>query len=342
MVASAQYTKNIIAALDQAAEANRRTPGRQGSLVTLTPDLADELMVTGDLHGHRRNFNLIKRTADLDAHPRRHLLLQEVCHGGPSYPRNEGCMSHTVLEDVALLKVKYPERVHFILGNHELAEMTDYPIQKNRQMLNLQFRRGLQHMYGPAAEEVREAYIRFLQSCPLAMRLPHGIFISHSLPEGVDVQGFDLDIFARDLELDDCAEGKDVFRLVWGRDYRCENARAFAALVGARVLISGHEPCYEGFLAPSDLHIIIDCCGDNAAYVILPVGQELSHGEIMGRVRKLVLKGSSQSICLECGKVKGVVEDQVACPHHNCFPCSLLETHTERLPSPHESSEKSP
>ena len=46
-------------------------------------------------------------------------------------------MSHTIFEDIAALKVQYPERVHFMLGNHELAEMSDYPIQKNRLLLNV-------------------------------------------------------------------------------------------------------------------------------------------------------------------------------------------------------------
>ena len=156
----------------------------------LTKEAADEVMITGDLHGHRRNFNLIRKIAALDKHPQRHLVLQEVCHGGPLYMQNSGCMSHTLLEDVAILKNKYPDRVHFILGNHELAELTDFPIQKNKQLLNLLFRLGLQQMYGPATEKIREAYLPFLQSCPLAVRMPHGEFISHSIPENCDTQGF--------------------------------------------------------------------------------------------------------------------------------------------------------
>jgi hypothetical protein len=287
MVASRQYTEHILTTLGLATEANRQTPGRQGNVVVLTPDLAAEVLVTGDLHGHRRNFNLIRRLAALDENPRRHLVLQEVCHGGPTYEQTGGCMSHTILEDVAGLKAKYPERVHFILGNHELSELTDFPIQKNRQMLNLLFQMGLQQMYGPAADEVYAAFLCFLKTCPLAVRLPQGVFISHSLPEQVDVRGFDPSIFTRELIDDDYGEQGDVFRLVWGRDYRQKNARAFAQLVGAKVLISGHEPCSEGFVAPNDVQIILDCCGDRAAYVILPVGVELSHAEIMERVGRL-------------------------------------------------------
>ena len=86
MVASIHFIERTIAIFGQATEANRNTPGREGNVVVLTPELADDVMITGDLHGHRRNFNLIRRIAALDEHPRRHLLLQEVCHGGPAYP----------------------------------------------------------------------------------------------------------------------------------------------------------------------------------------------------------------------------------------------------------------
>jgi len=287
MVASFEYIENTIKVFRQATEANVATPGRQGNIVVLNADLADAVMVTGDLHGHRRNFNLIRKVAALDAHPRRHLVLQEVCHGGPTYPQTGGCMSHTLLEDVARLKVRYPDRIHFILGNHELAELTDYPIQKNRQMLNVQFRTGLRQMYGPAAGRIRDAYLPLLRSCPLAVRVGE-VFISHSIPEKTDAEGFDTGVFNQELDPGAFLERTAVFRLVWGRDYRPDNARAFAELVGARVLLNGHEPCAEGFDAPSDHQVILDCCGDKACYVILPADGPLGHAEIVKRIKKLV------------------------------------------------------
>ncbi|MBN2578417.1 MAG: metallophosphoesterase [Pirellulales bacterium] len=287
MVAARQYIENILTAYRDATEANLHTPERVGNVVVQTADSCDEVMLTGDLHGHRQNFNRIKKIAALDRHPRRHLVLQEVCHGGPVYRENGGCMSHTLLEDVAALKVKYPRQVHFLLGNHELAEMTDYPIQKNKQMLNLQFRLGLQQMYGPEIEKVREAYLPFLQSCPLAVRLPHGIFVSHSIPEACDTRPFDATIFDREIGYMEYFEQSGVFHLVWGRDYRQENARAFAELVGASILINGHEPCYEGFGAPNDYQIVLDCCGEKAGYVILSTDRPWTHEEIMERVQLL-------------------------------------------------------
>lgn len=287
MVASIQYIERIIEQYAQAAAANLATPGRQGTVVTITAEMADEVMITGDLHGHRRHFNAIRKIAALDASPRRHLVLQEVCHGGPTYPQNGGCMSHAMLEDVAKLKVAFPKQVHFLIGNHELAEITEYPIQKNRQMLNLSFRLGLQQMYGPATDKVRDAYVDFLQSCPLAVRLPHGEFVSHSIPEDIDGSDFDKTIFARPINPAELYERSSVFELLWGRDYRMENAKAFAKMVDARILINGHEPCAEGFATPNEIQVILDCCGEKGCYLMMPTGRELSHSEIVKRIEKL-------------------------------------------------------
>lgn len=287
MVASIEFIENTVATLGKAREANLNTPGREGNIVVLTSDLADDVMITADLHGHRRNFNRIKRIADLEHNPKRHLILQEVCHGGPTYPSNGGCMSHGMLEDVARMKVQYPDRVHFILSNHELAELTEYPILKVGKMLNLMFRLGISEMYGPASEKIREAYLSFIASCPLGVRLPSDIFVCHSAPEKCDAKGFDTTVFDRELTGVDLKEGSDVFAMVWGRDYRPENAEAFARLVEAKVLIHGHTPCEKGFSAPNDLQIILDCCAEPASYVILPTSGDLTHGEVMKRIKML-------------------------------------------------------
>ena len=287
MAVSNDYIEKILATYDAAAEANLRTPSRAGNVVVLTPEFADEVMITGDLHGNRPNFETICRLADLDTHPRRHLVLQEVCHGGPTYQSNGGCMSHTMLEDVARLITQHPGRVHFILGNHELAELTDYPIQKNKKMLNLVFRLGLQAKFGSETPRVREAYFPFLRSCPLGVSLPGGVFISHSIPETVDSLPFDQSIFTRPIKPEDFHERDGVFDLVWGRDYSQENAQAFARLVGAKVLINGHEPCPEGFSTPNDTQIIIDCCNTHACCVTLATDREWTHAEIVQRIERL-------------------------------------------------------
>lgn len=288
MIATFEYIEQVVNTCKKAAQANLETPSRRGNLVILSPQDGTDVMITGDLHGHRRNFNLIRRIAALDKNPGRHLVIQEVCHGGPTYP-DGGCMSHTVLEDVAKLKVQFPDRVHFILGNHELAEITDYPIQKNKQMLNFLFRLGIQHVYGPAADRVRQAYIEFIQSCPLGLVLPGGVAITHSLPENTDRQGFDVSVFHRPLDILEFLEHRSVFRLVWGRDYRRENAATFARMLQVNVLIHGHEPCPEGFSTPNDIQIILDCSAEKAGYLILPLDRTApwTQEEVLARVKLL-------------------------------------------------------
>lgn len=286
MTVSPSEVERITALCQRAVECNRNTPTRRGNVVELTTDCAEDVVIFADLHGNRLNFHKLLERAALAEHPLRHLVLQEVCHGGPHYPGG-GCMSHLLLEDVIELKTQFPERVHFLLSNHELAELGDFPICKARKMLNLQFRAGVAELYGCEAERVRQAYLDFLASCPLALRLPGGVFICHSLPEGCDQEPFDAEVFHRPLTADDWQQGSDVFRLVWGRDHRPENSQAFLRMVDARLLVLGHEPCPDGFSAPCPSTVILDGCCVRASYSLLPVGGELSQTDILGSVRYL-------------------------------------------------------
>ena len=277
----------VISLCREAAEANRSCAWRRGNVIELDASAGDEVMVVADLHGNWLNFNKLLKAADLEGHPRRHLVMQEVCHGGPQYPGEGGCMSHLMLEEMARLKVEYPDRFHFLLSNHELSELGEYPICKARKMLNLLFRCGIGEMYGPAGDDVREAYLEFIASSPLAVRLAGGIFISHSLPERCDRDGFDVEVLKRPLGDADWRAGSEVFRLVWGRDFRAANAEAFARLVGAELLVHGHEPCSSGYSLPNERQVILDGCGCQASYLILPIGAKLTQEELRARIRPL-------------------------------------------------------
>jgi hypothetical protein len=286
MACNLEHTEQIIRLYERAAAANRGLPLRAGNVVEISAAEADDVMITADLHGNQANFRSVLEIAALEEHPRRHLILQEVCHGGPCYP-DGGCQSHAMLEHVARLKAEYPGRVHFILSNHELAELTDFPILKGNRLLNIVFRCGMQAAHGDAMERVRAAQLEFLRSCPLGARLPGGIFVSHSLPAEFDAHEFDLSVFERPLTENDYREYGSIFNLVWGRDYRPANAQAFAEAVGARLLIHGHDPCPQGYKAPNPLQIILDCCGTPASYLIVPTGEELSHAQLLKRIRFL-------------------------------------------------------
>ena len=214
MAVTSQVAAEVIAVCQAAAEANRTCAARRGNVIQLCPEHADDVMIVADLHGNRLNFQKLLRVADLENHPRRHLVMQEVCHGGPEYPEGGGCMSHLLLEDCARLKSAYPDRFHFLLSNHELAELGDYPICKSRRMLNLLFRAGINELYGPEGEQVRTAYLEFLGTCPLAIRLSSGVFISHSLPDFCDRNPFDVSVLERPLTCADYRSDSAAFKLV--------------------------------------------------------------------------------------------------------------------------------
>jgi hypothetical protein len=118
-------------------------------------------------------------------------------------------------------------------------------------------------------------------------RLPGNLLVSHSLPERLEQEAFDQTILGRALELADYSERGAVFSMLWGRDYRSENADIFARLVGANVLIHGHDPCPEGYKVPNGRQIILDCSSSPATYLLLPTTETLTHGQIVDRIQRL-------------------------------------------------------
>jgi hypothetical protein len=287
MSVASSIAHDVVALFEEATRANRETKDRQANVVSLPRDAGGDVMITADLHGNWLNYDRVLELADLERQPLRHLVLQEVCHGGPAYPGDGGCMSHLMLEEVAQLKVRHPDRVHFLLSNHELAEATDFVVAKAGRMLNMQFRCGLHEMYGDQAEEVHRALKRFLLSCPLALRVGKELFVSHSLPAKMDRCPFYPGVLDHEWTEDDLSCDGAVFRMVWGRDFRRENAAQFAEMVGAKVLIHGHEPCTAGYQVPNDLQVIIDGCGPHARYLLLPLDRPLTHADVVGRLMPL-------------------------------------------------------
>ncbi|MHC4061818.1 MAG: hypothetical protein ACYSR6_09460, partial [Planctomycetota bacterium] len=72
--------QTIIDLLNKGIEANQADKCRRGNLIHLPAH--GSLIATGDIHGHRRNFERITAFADLANNPDRHIILQEIIHGG--------------------------------------------------------------------------------------------------------------------------------------------------------------------------------------------------------------------------------------------------------------------
>jgi hypothetical protein len=269
----------------RAVQACRDTPGRRGRLVDLVD--CDEVLVGGDLHGHVENFRRLMQRADLARNPRRHLVLQELVHGPFHYPTG-GDKSHQLVDLVCALKAQFPRQVHYLIGNHELAQATGRSVQKNDNDLGELFVQGVRLAYAQRGDEVYRLYQELWAVIPFALRTAGGLFLSHSLPSAGMLPDFNPAVLEHDPTRDvDLVPGAALYALVWGRDVRPETLAQFLGKVGGTHLVSGHIPCEMGFERPSPQHIIVDSQGSPAAYCLLPAGRPIEPDEWQQCVHEL-------------------------------------------------------
>ena len=273
--------KRAISLLQRATQANLQDPYRKGNVIEL-PKTGD-LLLTGDIHGNVSNFKKLLEIADLENHPHRHAIFQELIHA-LSPDRDNLDLSFILLEWLAGVKIKYPDRAHILLGNHDHAELTGIEVQKYGRVLNPLFKRGLVAAYGNDFGDVHGAFVQFIRTFSLAARTPGGLFVSHSTPGLSELNFFDTSVFARPLEDGDLEEGNSVFNLVWGRDLSARTTNTFASLVGAEQIIVGHTPCEEGYIVPNTNLIVLDSKDDQGAYLLLPLGRRYSQADIVRHI----------------------------------------------------------
>lgn len=271
--------------LRRAIQAFRSTPGRQGRLVVLQD--ADEVLVAGDMHGNVANFRQLLKRADLANNPRRHFVLQELIHGPFQYPSG-GDKSHQLVDVVCALKAQYPRQVHYLIGNHELAQATGRQILKNEADLNEQFLQGVRLAYAGHADEIYTLYLDLFAIIPFALRTEGRTYLSHSLPSAKRMDDFDPEALEREpSRQEDLLAGGSLYSLVWGRDVRVVNLSAFLHKIDADVLISGHIPCEAGYGQPSSRHVILDSLGSPAAYALVPADRPVTPEELTGCIHLL-------------------------------------------------------
>jgi len=261
--------EKLLSLVQRATGLFRSTPGRRGGVIAL--ETAEEVMVVGDLHGNTLAFRSVLEIAALAQNPGRHLVLQELVHGRWFYPNEGGDKSHQLVDLVSALKCQFPERVHLILGNHELAELTGRIIGKNGQTLNDQFRKGITTAYTTRSDAIYDAYRALFAALPLAVRTPNRVFLCHTIPDPGDLDTLDLDLLAADSwPTEAMKRGGTIYALTWGRNTEPETIDRFAAMVDADWFITGHQPCDEGFRQANHRQIIIDGTDPYPAYCLFP------------------------------------------------------------------------
>jgi hypothetical protein len=271
--------EKTIELLTEGMEANHADKFRSGNIVCLPSH--GSAVITGDLHGHRSNWERIAAYADLEHNPDRHLILQEIIHGGPE-DEEGGCLSYKLLFEVVHHKVQFPDRVHIIMGNHDTAFINNAKVMKDGKEMNVAMRAALDREFFRASEKVKLAIKQFLFSQPLAIKCPNGIFISHSLPADRHADKFDKRIFNRRLRINDIVRPGSAYLLTWGRSHSQELLDKMSKVLDADIFILGHQRQEQGYkLAGSNLLII---ASDHDHGYILPIDLAKSYNieELLG------------------------------------------------------------
>jgi hypothetical protein len=236
--------QTIIDLLNKGIEANSADKYRRDNLICLPAD--GSLIVTGDLHGHLRNFERIVSCADLENNPKRHLVLQEIIHGGPEDALG-GCLSYKLLFDIIRYKLTFPDQVHIIMGNHDTAFINRSEVMKDGREMNRAMSLAIEREFGKTAADVELATRQYLFSQPLAARCDNRIWISHSLPADRLIEKFDPEILNRQLKINDVVRPGSAYLMTWGRKHSQTLLDSLAKTFGTDIFILGHQPQEQGW-----------------------------------------------------------------------------------------------
>jgi hypothetical protein len=247
--------EEYIKLLEAGILANQRDKYRKANMIVLPQE--GDVIVAGDIHGHRRNFERVISYTNLEKNPDRHLILQEIIHGGPE-DKLGGCLSYELLADVAMLKIQYPDRIHIILANHDTAFISNSDVMKNGKEMNASMRAAMQRRFGSDFKAVESAIERFLFSQPLAVRSPNRIWISHSLPSDRMIEKFDFTIFNRQLKISDIVRPNSAYLLTWGRAHNPETFKLLAEKLDVDLFVLGHQVQEAGWMSNNENLVIID------------------------------------------------------------------------------------
>ena len=258
--------QTIIDLLEKGVEANNKDTFRQGNLICL-PDRGS-LIISGDIHGHKRNFERIQAFADLPDNPDRHVLLQEIIHGGEEDTQG-GCLSYKLLFDVVRYKLAFPDRVHIIMGNHDTAFISSSEVMKDGKEMNRSMRLALEREFKESCEDIRLAIRQFLFSQPLAVKTDSRIWMSHSLPSEHLVDKFDKQVLTRKLKINDVVKPGSAYLLTWGRKHSQNLLDKMAKIFDVDVFVLGHQPQPQGWKQAGNNLLIL--ASDHNHGTILPI-----------------------------------------------------------------------
>lgn len=260
------------------------------------------LIASGDLHDNPSAFTTLVRVAGLAGDdpsdsaekpggeptfaPPVHLTLHEIIHSDRLI--NGMDFSHRALVRVAALKAAFPERVHVLLGNHELSQIVGAGIVKDGIKVVEAFDMGVEYAFGAGATKVNDAIATFVRAMPLALRCvcPRGdILCAHSIPAPAMMQRFDPTVLSRPLTPEDYEPRKGAAHLmVWGRGYDAEQLEDLVERWGVNMFVLGHEKAEEGVKFIPPCAIVLNSDHDRGVYLPIDLSDPPRAPEAVQRV----------------------------------------------------------
>lgn len=270
-----------------AAEANRDASCRRGSIDVISAP--GRLIATGDLHDNPLHLARLVNAAGLEGDSPAHLTLHEIIHSDRLL--NGMDFSYRALVRVASLKVDYPEHVHTLLANHELAQIVGAGIVKDGVRVVEAFNDALAHAFGDEAGAVADAIEVFVRSMPLALRCetPGGDFLcAHSVPGPAIMGRFDPGVLERDLTDEDYEPRRGSAHLmVWGRGYDAESLEDLVERWGVRMFILGHEHAPQGVTFVPPCALVLNSDHERGVYLPIDLDDPPDVATAAGLVRYL-------------------------------------------------------
>jgi len=198
-----------------------------------------------------------------------------------------------MLYQAAELKCTFPNQVHFLLANHDLAQIHGEGIMKAGLSVCEAFNAGVKRDFADRATLVTVAITEFLLTLPLAIRCPaNGLFFCHSLPTDDQIKSFDFSVFDRELTAADYRRRTGpVYQLIWGRNVTPAGVDAFAQQVDAKLIITGHQPQDTGYAINGERHLIIASDHNQGVFIPLDLSEQYDMTAIIRRMKKFVALG---------------------------------------------------
>jgi hypothetical protein len=275
---------DLINLLTIGARLNQRDPLRNGNMLSF-PGLGD-LIVAGDLHNHQRNFQRIQTVAALAKHPQRHVILQEIVHGGPLGADGGDHSLDMLLEAIAWAD-EYPGQVHFLLANHDLAQVYGVPIMKDGYDLTDRFTRYFKIRAGNQFTAATQALRSFTFTMPLAAITFSGILLSHSLPGPRDLATFDNTILGRQLTEADFSRDGSIYQLVWGRAQTPAVLSALSKAWWCELFICGHQAQDDGYGIMAERMLLLDSCHNHGSFLHIDLARPYTMDELVAATKPL-------------------------------------------------------